>query len=77
LFLGGTAALIDSIPLGESKALITLTKAAGYSGEKATSSISIKIVRARDFFINDLLTLSNLLWVRKAHTRVRAYVKVT
>jgi len=40
----GYSALFVSILSGESKELITLMKARGYSGEKASSMISIRLV---------------------------------
>ena len=54
----GYSALCDSILSSESKELITMMRARGYSGEKASGMISIK---ARDHFIYDLLTLSDFL----------------
>ena len=55
----GYIALFVNILSGE---LITMMKARGYSGEKASVMISIRLVQARDHFIYDLLTLSDLLW---------------
>jgi len=40
----GYSALLVSILSGESKELITVMKAQGYSGEKATGTISIRLV---------------------------------
>ena len=40
----GYSALFVSISPGESKELITMTKARGYSGEKASGMISIRLV---------------------------------
>ena len=40
----GYSALFDSILSGESKELITMMKARGYSGEKASGMISIRLV---------------------------------
>jgi len=54
----GYSALFVSILSGESKELITMMKARGYSCEKASDMISIRLVQARDHFIYDLLTLS-------------------
>ena len=59
----GYSALFVSILSGESKELITMMKARGYSGEKASGTISIKLVQARDHFVYELLTLSDLLCV--------------
>ena len=40
----GYSALLVSILSGESKELITMMKARGYSGEKASGMISIRLV---------------------------------
>jgi len=57
----GYSTLFVSILSGESKELITMMKARGYSGKKASGMISIRLVQACDHFIYDLLTLSDLL----------------
>jgi len=59
----GDSALFDRILSGEFKELNTMMKARGYSSEKASGLISIRLVQARDHFIHDLLTLSDLLWL--------------
>jgi len=56
------SALFVSILSGESKELITMVKARGYSGEKASGMISIRLVQARDHFIYDLLTCTLSEW---------------
>ena len=57
----GYSALFVSILSGGSKELISMMKARGYSGEKASGLISIRILYARDRLICDLLTLLDLL----------------
>ena len=51
----GYSALFVSILSGKSKELITMMKARGYSGEKASGMIYIRLVWARDHIIYDLL----------------------